>query len=54
MKEVQDITQKKDKLEAQFSRLDMIEREFERSIKRVEELEETNKAKTEQIDELKK
>ena len=54
MKEVSEVTSKKDKLENQFSRLDQIEREFERAIRRVEECEEMIKAKNEQIEELKK
>lgn len=54
LKELQEVTKQKDKLEGNFGRLDQIERDFERSVKRVEELEELIKAKNEQNDELKK
>lgn len=48
------MTKQKDKLENNFGKLDQIERDFERSVKRVEDLEEVIKAKNEQLDELKK
>ena len=54
MKEVQDVTKQKDRLEMNFGRLDQIERDFERAIKKVEEQEDLIKAKNEQIDDLKK
>lgn len=47
LKELQEVTKQKDKLEGNFGRLDQIERDFERSVKRVEELEELIKAKNE-------
>ena len=54
MKEVQEVTAKKDKLEHQFGRLDQIQREFEQSIKRIEQQEDMIKLKNEQIEEAKK
>jgi chromosome segregation ATPase len=47
MKEVQDITAKKDKIEQQFSRLDQIQRDFEKAIKKVEEQEDMIKLRNE-------
>ena len=47
MKEVQEVTAKKDKLEHQFGRLDQIQREFEQSIKRIEQQEDMIKLKNE-------
>ena len=37
IKEMQDITAKKDKLELEFSKLDHIERDFERAVRKIEE-----------------
>ena len=54
MKEIQEITAKKDKLEHQFSRLDQIQREFEQAIKKVEQQEDMIKLRNEQIEEAKK
>ena len=47
MKEVQDVTAKKDKVEQQFMRLDQIQRDFEKAIKKVEEQEEMIKLRNE-------
>lgn len=54
MKEVQDVTAKKDKVEQQFMRLDQIQRDFEKAIKKVEEQEEMIKLRNEQLEEVKK
>lgn len=54
IKEIQEVTKQKDKLENTFGRLDQIERDFERALVRIEELETLIKTKNEQIDELKK
>jgi hypothetical protein len=54
MKEVQEVTVKKDRLEHQFSRLDQIQREFEQAIKRIEQQEDMIKMKNEQVEEAKK
>lgn len=47
LKEIQEVTKRKDKLELQFGRLDQIERDFERALKKNADLEELVKAKNE-------
>ena len=52
--EIQEVTKQKNKLESTFGRLDQIERDFERALVRIEELETLIKTKNEQIEEFKK